>query len=247
MFLEVCVDSVFSAIEAQKGGADRVELCANLDTGGTTPSVSAIRFARKYLKIPLFVLIRPRPGDFLYSDYELEVIKEDIITAKDCGADGVVFGILKANSQIDLEGMVPLVALARPMEVTFHRAFDMVNDPFQSLEDIVSLGVERILTSGGMQTALKGAALIRMLVDQAGNRINIMPGGGITIENIQQIAFQTGASDYHGSFRKFVLSEMEFRNDKVRLSGSGTEEYERMVADFEGVKKVKKILNRFGK
>ena len=123
----------------------------------------------------------------------------------------------------------------------------MVNDPFQSLEDIVSLGVERILTSGGMQTALKGAALIRMLVDQAGNRINIMPGGGITIENIQQIAFQTGASDYHGSFRKFVLSEMEFRNDKVRLSGSGTEEYERMVADFEGVKKVKKILNRFGK
>ena len=246
MILEVCVDSVFSAIEAQKGGADRVELCANLDSGGTTPSLSTIRLARKYLKIPMFVLIRPRTGDFLYDEYELEVIQEDIAACKDLGADGIVIGMLKASGRIDIDRMTPLISFARPLGVTFHRAFDMASDPFQALEDIISLGADRILTSGGLQTALKGAALIRMLVDQAGNRISIMPGGGITKENIQQIAFQTGASEYHGSFRKFVISEMEFRNDKVRLGGNKAEEYEMMMTDIQSVRKVKNILKQFG-
>jgi copper homeostasis protein len=247
MILEVCTDSVMSALEAQKGGADRVELCANLDMGGTTPGISTIRMARKNLETGLFVLIRPRAGDFLYSDMELEIMKEDILAAREAGADGVVFGILTPKGQVDMKRTTDLITLARPMQVTFHRAFDMTRDPFQSLEDIISLGIERILTSGQKKSAIQGASLIRLLVDQAGNRIGIMPGGGISETNIRQLAFQTGAAEFHASLRKYVLSEMEFRNEEVCLGDNPCKEYETMITDTDHVKKVKDILEHFGK
>jgi copper homeostasis protein len=247
MILEVCTDSVMSALEAQKGGADRVELCANLDMGGTTPGISTIRMARKNLETGLFVLIRPRAGDFLYSDMELEIMKEDILAAREAGADGVIFGILTPKGQVDMKRTTDLITLARPMQVTFHRAFDMTRDPFQSLEDIISLGIERILTSGQKKSAIQGASLIRLLVDQAGNRIGIMPGGGISETNIRQLAFQTGAAEFHASLRKYVLSEMEFRNEEVCLGDNPCKEYETMITDTDHVKKVKDILEHFGK
>src|SRR5512138_1393956 len=164
MLLEACVNSALSAIEAQAGGADRVELCQNMPEGGCTPSAGAIRYARKELRIGLFVMIRPRGADFLYSDGEFEIMKEDIRVAKELGADGVVFGILKADGTIDRQRMEELIRLARPMGVTCHRAFDMTRDPFGALEDLIALGVDRILTSGQCDSALEGAPLIRQLI-----------------------------------------------------------------------------------
>ncbi|MCC7306747.1 MAG: copper homeostasis protein CutC, partial [Acidobacteria bacterium] len=163
--LEVCVDSVESAFAAEKGGADRVELCDNLVEGGTTPSAGSIEAARERLSIKLHVIVRPRGGDFLYSDIELDVMKRDILTAKDLGADGVVIGVLNADGTIDREHTRELVEIARPMSVTFHRAFDMTREPFEAMETLIDLGIDRILTSGQEPGAEKGVELIRELVE----------------------------------------------------------------------------------
>ena len=186
MIIEACVNSAISAIEAQKGGADRVELCENLHDGGTTPSAGTIKFARKNLHIGLFVMIRPRGGDFLYSEDEFEIMKEDIKVARELGADGVVFGILKPDGTIDLERMKTLVDLARPMGITCHRAFDMTADPFQAMEDLITLGIDRILTSGQQKTASEGASLILELIQRSNGRIIIMPGSGVKEDNIEE-------------------------------------------------------------
>src|ERR1039457_4698355 len=146
MLLEACVNSVVSAIEAQKGGASRVELCENMQEGGTTPSAGSILTARRNLYIDLYVMIRPRGADFLYNDLEFEIMKQDIHLAQELGADGVVFGILKSDGTIDKERMKVLVELARPMRITWHRAFDMARDPYEAMEDLISLGIDRILT-----------------------------------------------------------------------------------------------------
>ncbi len=220
MKIEICVDSAAGVLAAEKGGADRVELCDNLMEGGTTPSAGCIKVARKISKILIHVIIRPRGGDFLFSATNTEVMLEDIRMAKDLGADGVVIGCLNEEGGIDLELTEKLVAAARPMKVTFHRAFDMCQDPRQALEQLVSLGIERVLTSGQEASAYEGMDLITALQKQAAGRIIIMPGGGITPRNLQKIVQTTGVSEVHMSARSGVDSGMKFRNPRCFMGGA---------------------------
>jgi copper homeostasis protein len=236
--LEICAGSLSSAIAAQTGGANRVELCDNLAEGGTTPSPGMILQVVKMLKIPVFVLIRPRAGDFLYSEAEFSVIKEDILFCKEHGAKGVVFGILNEDGTVDMNRNAELVHLARPMQVTFHRAFDMSRDPIQAMEDIISLGFERILTSGQAANAPDGAAMIAELIKRAAGRIIIMPGGGITENNITELCQKTGAVEFHASLRNPVRSLMQFKNKKAYMGTTGKDEYSWMETDPEKVRKV---------
>ncbi len=220
MRVEICVDSAAGAFAAQQGGADRVELCDNLIEGGTTPSAGCIKVVRQGLKIGLQVIIRPRGGDFLYSEHELAVMREDIRIAKDLGASGVVLGCLTASGGIDRDRTAELIALARPMNVTFHRAFDMCRDPRQALEDLVALSADRVLTSGQEASCLEGLELIASLHKQAAGRIIVMPGGGITMRNVQRIVVGTGVQEVHLSARSTVESGMQFRNSRVFMGGT---------------------------
>ena len=221
---EICANSVASCIAAQEGGADRVELCAGIPEGGTTPSYGMIRTARKNISIGLNVIIRPRGGDFLYSSSELEEMLHDIRTAKDLGADGLVFGCLRPDGSVDIEAMKPLMEAAAETPVTFHRAFDHTSDPMKALEDIIELGCTRIITSGCMPTGLEGADLLAQLVKKAGERIIIMPGCGVKESNIAEIARLSGAREFHFSAREPVESGMIFRNPKVAM-GSEDDPY----------------------
>ena len=220
MLVEICIDSASGAFAAEQGGADRVELCDNLMEGGTTPSAGCIKVARKGLKIGLQVIIRPRGGDFLYAEDELAVMREDIRIAKDLGANGVVLGCLTSSGDIDRNRTAELIALARPMNVTFHRAFDMCRDPSQALEDLVALGVDRVLTSGQEASCLEGLDLLVSLQKRAAGRIIIMPGGGITARNIQRIVTATGVKEVHLSARSTLESGMQFRNSRVFMGGT---------------------------
>ncbi len=195
--LEICLDSVASCIAAERGGARRVELCADLAVGGTTPSAGMIAVARNSVRIGIHVMIRPRGGDFCYSDAEFEVMKKDVVLAKELGADGVVFGILTRNGLVEEHRTRELVALARPMEVTFHRAIDATADPLRSLESLIGAGVDRILTSGRAPSALEGIDGIRQLVQQGAGRIAIMAGVGINVGNAREIRDRTGVRDIH--------------------------------------------------
>lgn len=218
---EICANSVASCLAAQEGGAHRVELCAGIPEGGTTPSYGMIRSARENLSISLNVIIRPRGGDFLYSGEELHEMLYDIKIAKELGADGLVFGCLCSDGSVDKVAMKTLMAAAGDTPVTFHRAFDHCRDPFQALEDIIGLGCARILTSGCRPTALEGASLLSQLVGKAGNRIIIMPGCGVREDNIAEIARLSGAREFHFSAREPVESGMTFRNPEVAM---GSEE-----------------------
>ena len=220
MRIEICVDSVAGAIAAQRGGADRVELCDNLMEGGTTPSAGCIRTARKRLQIGLQVIIRPRGSDFLYDDTEIEVMREDIRVVKEAGADGVVIGCLTAAGDIDQSLTRELVKLAHPMNVTFHRAFDMCRDPRQGLEELIGLGLDRVLTSGQEASCLEGLELIAALQQQAAGRIIILPGGGITPQNVHKIVAGTGVSEVHLSARGSVESKMTLRNSRCFMGGT---------------------------
>ncbi|RPH37290.1 copper homeostasis protein CutC [bacterium] len=196
-FLEICLDSVESCIAAERGGAQRVELCASLVEEGATPSAGMIAGARNSIGIALHVMIRPRGGDFCYTDAELEVMKRDVMVAKQLGADGVVFGILTRDGRVDADRTGELAALARPMSITFHRAFDMTDDPFLALEKLVELRIERVLTSGRAPSAVEGMELIHSLVKNGGGRIQVMAGGGITAENAREIRDKTGVREIH--------------------------------------------------
>ena len=200
--LEVAANSVASALAAQAGGAGRVELCASLDGGGVTPSHATIMRARDGLAIPLYVLIRPRAGDFVYTDIEIEVMLHDIETALALGCDGVVIGALDRDGNIDVARCRTLIDAARALDVTFHRAFDVSRDPSRSLEDLVALGCRRVLTSGARANAQAGAASIRRLVEQAGARIAVMPGGGIDAGNVAALRRLTGAREFHASAKR---------------------------------------------
>jgi len=246
MILEACVNSTSSAIEAANGGADRVELCENMAEGGCTPSHGSIVLARKAIAIDLFVMIRPRGSDFLYSDEEFEVMKEDILIAKNAGADGVVFGLLNPDGTIDKERTKKLMELSRPMKVTFHRAFDMTNDPFQAMEDLISLGVERILTSGQQENVLSGANLIRELIMNANGRIIIMPGGGIKEHNIKEVIEATCACEYHLYLPKNLPSRMSFINKNIHMGRKDSPEYESVIVDAEKIKRMKEIMKTNG-
>jgi copper homeostasis protein len=217
--LEVCVESVAGAVAAQEGGADRVELCANLLEGGTTPSLGSILEARRRLHIRMHVMIRPRGGDFCYSETEYEIMKRDLQAARTAGADGVVIGILRPDGLVDEGRTRELVLLARPLSVTFHRAFDMARDPHETLEALIAIGIDRILTSGQESTVLEGLDLISDLVHKAGERIIIMPGGGITERNFGKIAAASGARELHVAALATVEGPMQYRNPKCFMGG----------------------------
>ena len=244
MLLEICAYSLEAAIAAQAGDADRVELCANPFEGGVTPSYGDIVVARQSLKIELCVLIRPRGGDFLYSACELAAMREDIQLCKRLGVDGVSLGILLPNGEVDGERCRELVDLAKPMFVTFHRAFDMTADAFESMETIISIGCRRILTAGQANSAVQGADLIRGLVEHAGERIVIMAGGGVRAENLAQLMAVTGAHEFHTSARTTVPSKMQFRNPRISISSAPESEYELLMVDQQQVAKMREIADQ---
>jgi copper homeostasis protein len=213
---------------AADNGADRIELCANPHEGGTTPSYGMMKAARKSTSIQVFPIIRPRGGDFLYTQKEFEAIKDDIKAAQDIGCEGVVIGILNKDGEVDVERCQELVGLAQSLEVTFHRAFDRVANPKVSLEQIISIGCKRILTSGLKPTAIEGSSMLKSLVSQANGRIKIMPGSGVRADNIVQLAKDTGAICFHSSARKTLESQMHYFNtdmkeNLVQVSLDGTE------------------------
>jgi copper homeostasis protein len=245
MIVEVCVESVESAVAAEKGGAQRVELCCALLEGGLTPSAGAIALARKRLGIGLNVIIRPRGGDFLYTDAEHDVMLRDIESAKALGADGVVIGVLTASGDIDVPRMRELAERARPMSVTCHRAFDMTRDPFEALETLVSLGIDRVLTSGQEESALEGLDLLRELVARAGKRIVVMVCGNLTEKNIEKVAKETGASELHITGFVDVESGMAFRNPRVYMGGLlRPPEYTRAITASERVEALVRRISR---
>jgi copper homeostasis protein len=234
--LEICVDSVESAINAQEAGADRVEFCYNLIEGGTTPSYGSIVSARSNLTIGLHIIIRPRGGDFLYSDLDFDIMRRDIETCGECGVDGIVTGILLPGGNIDVERTAKLIEFAYPMSTTFHRAFDMCSDPVQGLEDVIASGASRLLTSGLKNKAQDGIELIRQLVIQADDRIIIMPGGGIDETNVALIATAAKVKEIHLTGRKNIDSEMIFRRQGINLGGvPGIPEFNRKVADTDRI------------
>lgn len=218
--LEVCCGSLASALAAQEGGAHRVELCANLYEGGTTPSQGTLELTREKLSIKIHVLIRPRGSDFVYNEDEMEIIRRDIVRCKELGIDGIVIGFLTPEGKIDTEKTEEIVELARPMSITFHRAFDMCKDPYVGLEELIKIGVDRILTSGQKNIAPDGVDLIADLVKKAGNMIIIMPGAGLEVENIAEFHALVGAKEYHSTIWDKVESVMEFRRSDVFMGGS---------------------------
>ncbi|GIV79153.1 copper homeostasis protein CutC [Litorilinea aerophila] len=218
--VEVCVESVESALAAQAGGAHRVELCANLFEGGTTPSAGMIRLTRAQIQIGLFVMIRPRGGDFCYTPLEFEVMRQDIALAKELGADGIVLGILHPDGTIDEDRTAALMEEAAPLPVTFHRAFDLTPDASAALETLIRLGVPRVLTSGQESSALEGSELLAQLVQQAAGRIGIMAGGGITERNVRRIVSLTGVQEIHLSGRSAVAAPVQVTNSRVHMGGA---------------------------
>ncbi len=240
--LEICAGSLQSALAAGKGGADRIELCGNLAEGGTTPSAGVIVSAVALLKMPVFVLIRPRPGDFLYSDEEFEAMKHDVLFCREHGVKGVVLGLLKADGSVDEDRTVELIRLARPMEVTFHRAFDQCRDPFQALEDIISLGCDRILTSGQAPQAIDGLTLLHQLNRLSAGRISIMPGSGISEQNAERIMRETGAREIHASLRSEWPGRMQFTEKTVPMGNPGSNDHTLMETDPERVRDMMRIL-----
>ncbi|WP_276496660.1 copper homeostasis protein CutC [Pontibacter litorisediminis] len=235
--LEICIDSVASAVAAEQGGAQRVELCDYLAGGGTTPSSGMIEVVRQSIRIGLHVLIRPRRGDFLYSPAEFAVMKRDIQLCRRLGVNGVVIGALTRDGSIDVAGTQALIEAAEGMSITFHRAFDLVADPYKALDDLLQLQVHRLLTSGHQETALQGADLIRELHERAAGKLIILPGGGVTPANVQELVSRTGVSEVHASVRKSVDSGMDFRKDYPPMSSNRVlSEFEQLVADVEQVR-----------
>lgn len=242
--LEVCCYSAKSAILAEQANAQRIELCDNFTEGGTTPSYATIKHCLENLKIPINVIVRPRGGDFLYSDDEFEIIKEDVCVIKELGANGIVIGFLKANGEIDLKKTIEVVELVHPLEVTFHRAFDMCNDHFKALEELKNIGIKRILTSGGMNTAYEGVDLLTQLVKQAKDEIIIMPGSGINEKNLLEVMQKTGATEFHASAKMFVKSQMEYFNPHIFMGGDQSiDEYKKISVNSDQIKAMIKILN----
>lgn len=210
MIIEIATTDLEATRSAVEGGADRIELCAALSEGGTTPSMGTIRQCRELFSVELFPIIRPRAGDFLYTDDEFKAMCFDVKSCKELGCNGVVIGMLTSKGEIDKERTAYLIELAYPLGVTFHRAFDRCADPFKALEELIEIGCERILTSGQQPTAPEGVALIASLHEKANGRIIIMPGSGVRADNIRLLADQTGCHEFHSSLRSKKNSAMEF-------------------------------------
>ncbi len=246
MKIEVCTYTLQSALNAEKAGAFRIELCDNISEGGTTPSYGLIEITRKYLSINMNVIIRPRGGDFFYSGLEFETLLEDIHMTKQLGADGIAVGVLSPDGYVDKERMKEIIFLARPMSVTFHRAYDCVKDPFSSLDALMELGVDRVLTSGLKNSAFEGKEMLARLVEYAAGRIIVMPGGGINYSNIEEIVKITKADEYHLSGKGIVDSKMTYRNNEVKFnSASSIPEYDYIESDVNKIKGIVDLLNKF--
>lgn len=241
--LEICTGSIDSCFEAQKGGANRVELCDNLFEGGTTPSFATIAYAKEHLDLDIMVMIRPRGGDFLYNDIEFELMKQDILTCKNIGVKGVVFGMLTADGKVDKERTKTLVELAGSMKTCFHRAIDMTEDYFLAGKDIVECGCSRILTSGQRNKALEGAENIAQLQKLYGEKIEIMAGSGVNTENIEELFAKTQLQNYHFSAKRAIAGNMIFRQPNVSMGGKDLSEYDIIQTDAEQVRLMRNKLN----
>ena len=246
--LEICVDSVKSAINAERGKATRLELCSNLIIGGTTPTKSLFEEVKKNVNIPINVLIRPRFGDFLYSDYEVNIIKNEIEMFKKLGADGIVVGILTKNGEIDLDNMKKFIEGAQDIPITFHRAFDVCREPLKAFYQLQELGVQNILTSGQSQDCLRGKKLLKELVKistkNSKNKTEILVGAGLNIENIDEIVNFTGATNFHFSGKRIKQSSMEYRKENVNMGLKEFSEFEILETDENLVKEVADYLSK---
>jgi copper homeostasis protein len=237
--LEVIGFNLESCRIAQANGANRIELCVNPGDGGTTPNYGFIKAARKLLQIELYCMIRPRGGDFFYSGEEFAIMKDDILTAKNSGCDGVVIGMLNKDGTVAKEQCLQLVQLAYPLGVTFQRAFDRVKEPFTALEDVIETGCERILTSGLVPSCHNGAPLIAQLNKKADGRIIIMPGSGLRSSNVIEVAQITGATEFHTSARIFTPTQMNFVNPAME------EDLQEVMVDGDEVATIVKLLKEF--
>jgi len=242
MTIEIVVYNIASAMKAEEGGADRIELCDNPGDGGTTPSYGTIQLVRQNVSLDVFVMIRPRGGDFCYSSYEFHAMKRDISQSQKLSVDGFVFGILNPDGTIDKKRCKELVKQARPLKVTCHRAFDMTRDPFEALEDCIEVGFDRILTSGQQGQALLGAALIGELIKKANGRIVIMPGSGVNEDTVTEIISKSRAREIHFSGTAFSESEMTFRNPHIAGMGSDEgSEFKLRTVDPRRIRKIREL------
>ncbi|MCH2023249.1 MAG: hypothetical protein MK207_12290 [Saprospiraceae bacterium] len=240
MKIEICLDTPLMALEAQKNGANRIELCSNISEGGTTPSAGCIAKTRELIHIDLFVMIRPRAGDFFYNEKEIEEMIYNIEISKSLGANGVVFGLLEKDGNVDIKNTKMLTEIASPMKVTFHRAFDRCKLPFKSMESLIDIGVDRILTSGQCAKAVEGIALISDLIKQANNRIIIMPGSGVNEKNIKLIATKTNAIEFHFTAHKFIKPNPIYQHTNFNVS-----EYRQKVFDHKKLKYCIEALEKY--
>jgi copper homeostasis protein len=232
LVVEVSIEGVDGLLVAQENGADRVELCASVLEGGITPSIGMVREALRRARVPVFVIVRPRGGDFLYSEAEFESMRQDVIALKDLGVPGIVTGCLTAGGEVDEQRTGDLLRVARPMSFTFHRAFDMVRDPVQSLEVLISLGADRLLTSGQRATALEGLATLKRLGQVASGRMIVMPCGGLRADNVGQVCRETGLWELHFAAHTMEPSAMTYRNPQVAMGGTSRDhEYRKTVTD----------------
>jgi copper homeostasis protein len=242
MTIEIVVYNIESALRAQEGGADRIELCDNPAEGGTTPSFGTIEAVRQNVNMDVYVMIRPRGGDFHYSNYEFHCMKRDIDQCQKISVDGVVFGILNADGTLDKKRCKELIDRARPLRVTCHRAFDMTSDPFQTLEDCIEVGFHRILTAGHQTTALKGVDLIAQLIAKANGRIAIMPGSGVNENTVEKLVQTTRATEIHFSATAFRDSAMQYRNQAIAGMGSDEgAEFKYRTVDPDRVRAMRKL------
>lgn len=245
VILEICADSVESAVAAERGGARRVELCSNLLEGGVTPSAGLISTVRKKVGIDLYVMVRPRGGDFCYSADEFETMEKDVLMAKQLRADGIVFGILREDGDVDIPRARCLIERAHPLKTTFHRAFDMSRELRKSLEDVIETGADRVLTSGGEQRVEDGIRTVAELVRAANQRISIMVGGGITQFNVHDIVASTGTREIHAAVRAHRPSPMKYRNERISMGLAKGREYQRVMVLQEEVRRLVESANHF--
>lgn len=244
LILEVCIESAESAIAAEAGGANRVELCDNLMEGGTTPSAGMVALTLDRVSIDVLMMIRPRGGDFLYTDLEYEIMLKDIEVAKSLGVYGVVFGLLTPDGKVDKDRTAKLIEASRPLKVTFHRAFDMTVDPLEALEDLIELGVDRILTSGQESSTDQGLPLLAKLVEQANGRTIILPGCGINEDNIAELVASTGVDECHVTGKHQIPSQMTYTNSKVFMGVPGAPEYEKTVVDPNRIRALRRQVEQ---
>lgn len=242
MICEVVVYNIESALRAQEGGADRIELCDNPGEGGTTPSFAMIEQVRQNISMDLYVMIRPRGGDFCYNNYEFHIMKRDLAQCQRLSVDGVVFGILKEDGTLDKERCKELITKSRPLKITCHRAFDMTRDPFEALEDCIEVGFDRILTSGQKPKAMEGVDLITALVKKAAGRIAIMPGSGVNVDTVAEIVKRTAANEIHFSATSFKDSVMQFKNPRISTMGDEEgQEFKYRTVDPERVRLIRTL------